>query len=361
MSGARSLSNAPSAKQTSSMNDLAEARARPPTARSQSTRAQATHSQSTRAQSAGSTSNGVASAQSGPAVETSALMLASRLNFASLTTSQPAKRHSDSALANRLREAVVKSFRDDVLAHVGKRLNAPTLPAPPPTAPGLQDEADALYADVTHAERDVSNEAWLPAALARLSSFGHARRGELGVLTSVARRLGLEWCEDQLDFFHVTQAMARLLTLMRASEPTADQTLLAQGRPRLVLIATPPHETHTFATHVLEELFRGRGWWTQTLFGATETDLATAAQSRALDVVCLSWSSECLREDFDRCLAALTKRAPNERPLLLAGGHAAERQQARLLAAGVDRVTTSFDAALAAADERAPAARPAST
>lgn len=203
-------------------------------------------------------------------------------------------------------------------------------------------EIDAICADLSEMGAFDTD-----AEVNRIQAMRLTRREVVFLFEKIAIALGEKWVDDEADFLDVTIGMARLQAVLRGyveaqivEPPRAHETCD-------VLIATMPGEEHTFAATLLELNMRLLGWNT-TLFSAkTHKDFARKVEADCYDVVCLSWSTDALTDSLANLKTTIEAFDIEKRPVLIAGGAAAEREGKWLVRVGVDYIC---DTAIGAVD-----------
>ena len=187
-------------------------------------------------------------------------------------------------------------------------------------------------------------------ALALVNSVEGDYLTRLAVLELVSRDLGRQWTTDSCSFAEVSIAMARLQSMLRSREFQPNNPALSLGARGTALFTVPPREDHLFAPIVIEELFRSQGWSTTSYFPDLDTELSGIADKNDFHVVCFSWSGEANKANAFAAVERLRQLFPAPQCLLLAGGHAASKNQSELTLRGVDFVCANGYVGLAVAE-----------
>lgn len=161
------------------------------------------------------------------------------------------------------------------------------------------------------------------------------------VIADACRRIGECWVCDDIDFLEVTTAVGRLQAAFRAIAQAA-----APAVPRRdcgsVLVAAAPGEEHVFGLMMLEELFRAAGWSSVVCAPCEHEEFAARLARGRFDAVCLSWSTDRLRDAVGLAVAASLDSVPT----VILGGQAALRNLEWLNGQGVEHVCDNPYAAL---------------
>jgi methanogenic corrinoid protein MtbC1 len=179
------------------------------------------------------------------------------------------RRNGVAVLARTLETDIIPRL---LLAH-RKTVAAAYIDSGPATQPGLED-VSALTA--------LAMKADLPGALSYLE--GLRARGVrldsiyLGLLSPVARRLGVMWEEDECDFTTVTIGLSCLHQVVREYSPAFTLRAARAVPDRRVLLAPAPGEQHSFGILVVEQFFRGAGWDVWSGAGVERAEILEAAQ-----------------------------------------------------------------------------------
>lgn len=167
----------------------------------------------------------------------------------------------------------------------------------------------------------------------------------IALFERTAAVLGKSWENDCQTFLDITIAMSRLQTVLRLY-----CEYLASGNPAetdtTVLIATVPGEAHLFAAGIMELTMRLQGWNTELFCPENNEELTDKLTDCSYDVICLSWSTSALTQTLAVLNDALGLLPSESRPIILAGGGAAQRKGKWLVRIGVDHVVDSTHGAL---------------
>ncbi len=212
---------------------------------------------------------------------------------------------------------------------------------------GDLDPSDSFRPSDLRRFREIAYNAATARATERLMQFLDSiklsAQRKIAFLEATARGLGEDWVGDRRTFFDVTIAMGRVQALLRQL-CDADRAMPAASGPRSVLLTCPPGEQHVFGLRIVEALFRRSSWQTTYVEPRSAAEIKDAVSRSRCDVICFSWSSGFLAEAVSASLKAIS--GGRRRPLILAGGYAAERNEKWLMKQGVDQICASPRAAL---------------
>ena len=164
---------------------------------------------------------------------------------------------------------------------------------------------------------------------------------------AVARRMGDDWCTDDLSFSVVTIGSARLQYLVREIGAGMGDDLRwnARGEASAILLLVAPEADHTLGAMVLASQLRRRGFSVRLALGETEEALVESMRATRFDAVfftaCVADSLPSLRRTLDRIREAF----PAPPPVVL-GGAVIEHDREAAAIAGIDLVTSDVDTAL---------------
>ena len=178
-----------------------------------------------------------------------------------------------------------------------------------------------------------------------LDDLGLDRTERANFLEASARMLGEDWTTDSSNFTEVTFAMGRLQIVTRRSFEW-DAQLSTGAVTGSALLTVPPGEEHIFALVLVEQLFLVNGWHTKCHTPTSIEELQKEIESFNYDVVCISWASGFLLEEFTACIECINKFRTAGRPKVLAGGYAADKNRDRLAELGVYQVCDNIHHAL---------------
>jgi MerR family transcriptional regulator, light-induced transcriptional regulator len=144
----------------------------------------------------------------------------------------------------------------------------------------------------------------------------------LDLLAPVARKLGVMWDRDQLDFVAVTLGLRRLQQLAHQISENDDvgETTTTKPGHRALLVALPG-EQHVFGTQIVGEMLRRSGWDIWDAPGATERDIIGLIKNEWFAVVGLSISAPEQLEPLALIIRQIRRQSLNQAVRIMVGGH----------------------------------------
>jgi len=164
-------------------------------------------------------------------------------------------------------------------------------------------------------------------------------------LEKVARQLGQEWSQDDCDFVDVTIVSARLQSLVHVLESEVPFIVESRQTPAVQIFSIEA-EQHTLMSSILGLLFASIGWRASFVFADTSGGGFADTVSTDCDAVCFSWSSDACRDQIIEFSKELQTVDYTKRPIVIAGGLAAQSHVDDLLAMGIDCICDSIYAAV---------------
>jgi methanogenic corrinoid protein MtbC1 len=142
------------------------------------------------------------------------------------------------------------------------------------------------------------------------------------LLAPAARRLGVLWDQDEVDFLQVTMGLGRLHQLLQRISLLAPgpERLDSRGHGRRALLATVPGESHAFGVMMVSQFFRQNGWEVCNEFPATEHDLAACVGSQPFALVGLSAGCEARIDALIAAVRAVRRASRNAAVGVIVGG-----------------------------------------
>ena len=144
----------------------------------------------------------------------------------------------------------------------------------------------------------------------------------LDLLAPVARKLGVMWERDQVDFVAVTLGLRRLQQLAHQISESADcgeaATIKSGHR---ALFVTLPGEQHVFGTQIVGDMLRRVGWDIWDAPGATERDIIAVTKNEWFAVVGLSISAPEQLEPLALIIRQIRRQSLNRAVRIMVGGH----------------------------------------
>jgi methanogenic corrinoid protein MtbC1 len=142
----------------------------------------------------------------------------------------------------------------------------------------------------------------------------------LDLLAPTAMKLGEMWEDDDFDFLSVTISLGRLQQVLRDLSGSF-QSVPSTGRPcHKVLLSSAPGETHLFSLLLVDQFFRGDGWDTWTLPGATRNELIDIVGREVFALVGLSISCDVCISELRQLIPALRSVSVNKMLRIMVGG-----------------------------------------
>lgn len=154
------------------------------------------------------------------------------------------------------------------------------------------------------------------------------------VLAPAARRLQDWWQQDACDFLSVSQGVARLRAFLAAlAAPVGDEALAP-----VMLMLTPPDETHRFGAEMAADLFRREGWRVERADG----DLRLL-RKQAFDAIAVSCGCDRAAATLPSFIAKIKARTGSSRVPILLGGALFLDHPARAQNLGADFVASDLN------------------
>ncbi len=159
----------------------------------------------------------------------------------------------------------------------------------------------------------------------------------LDLLAPVARKLGVMWERDQVDFVAVTLGLRRLQQLAHQISENADsgETPTAKAGHR-ALFVTLPGEQHVFGTQIVGDMLRRAGWDIWDAPGATERDIINLTKNEWFAVVWLSISAPEQMEPLALIIRQIRRQSLNRAVRVMVGGHPFAGHPDRVALVGAD-------------------------
>ena len=163
-------------------------------------------------------------------------------------------------------------------------------------------------------------------------------------IETVARQLGKKWSGDDCSFVDVTIGTARLQEVIRLLSFEFRNLQPKNGAPCVALL-TPLGEQHTLMPKLLGLLFDAMGWSSQILDGKAVIGRQLNAAIEQADIVCIGWSNQRLKGEFNALVAAIRAQRSAPRLPIIVGGAAALDSIDFLVSLGIDCICDSVYAA----------------
>lgn len=140
------------------------------------------------------------------------------------------------------------------------------------------------------------------------------------LLAPAARRLGVLWERDQVDFATVTVGLGRLQRLMRQLSPAFGVEVEHPAHGRRIVLTQPDSDQHIFGLAMVAEFFRREGW--DVLGGVSGVGIDAAAWVRRdwFDAVGFSIGSELSLGWLRDTVAKVRSESRNPALVVLVGG-----------------------------------------
>lgn len=160
------------------------------------------------------------------------------------------------------------------------------------------------------------------------------------LVEAVARQLGKDWTRDTASFIDVTIAAARLQDMALALTDEAARNSLNMRAP-FAAIVLPRDEQHSLMAYLTGALFQTLGWQQDVVLHESFARPEIARTVARADVVCIGWSSMCLKPNVVELIDDIKLNSGNRSQLMIAGGAAALDFVGFLVERGVDCVCDS--------------------
>ena len=138
------------------------------------------------------------------------------------------------------------------------------------------------------------------------------------VLQPVARRLGVYWEEDSLDFSTITVALWQIHQLMYFLSPE----LMGNGKAILknkILLFSALGSQHTLGLFMLSEFFRKNGWQVQADPSPSEEDIFLMIKEKQFDIVGISIGSTDQKNSTKRIIRKIRQKKGSVSKILIGG------------------------------------------
>ena len=166
-------------------------------------------------------------------------------------------------------------------------------------------------------------------------------------IPEVARKLGDQWCIDELSFASVTIGSARLQSMLRSLGPDWSGETTGQTATASILLVVPQEVYHTLGALVLGGQLRRKGLSVKLVLGGKPQDVANHVECAHYDCVFLSSSRGETLESLRRLVEAV-KTANQTPPPIVIGGTILEVEPIETITAltGADYATSIPEEAL---------------
>ena len=163
-------------------------------------------------------------------------------------------------------------------------------------------------------------------------------------IPAVARKIGQDWCDDQITFASGTVGVARLQWLVGSLERKFPQSKIRNDEPGILMVV-PAGEQHTLGAIVLSSQLRRRGFRIALGLEATGDFQDLHVANANIKVAMISASSGTQIDDL-RALVSATKNALGKDTPVVIGGTITDTSLDIRELAGADHVTSDVDEAL---------------
>ena len=163
----------------------------------------------------------------------------------------------------------------------------------------------------------------------------------LDLLAPVARKLGVMWEHDRVDFVAVTLGLRRLQQLAHQISENADggEAVTVKAGHRALFVALPG-EQHVFGTQIVGDMLRRAGWDIWDAPGATEKDIIELTKNEWFAVVGLSISAPEQMEPLALIIRQIRRQSLNRAVRIMVGGHPFAGHPERVALVGADATAT---------------------
>lgn len=166
-------------------------------------------------------------------------------------------------------------------------------------------------------------------------------------IPAIARRMGDDWCIDELSFSSVTIGTARLQYLLReiGNSSSDDVRWDDENETQSVLLLLARDVDHTLGVMVLASQLRRRGFSVKLSVGEDAEHLMATLSDSKFDAIFLS---ACQADDLDelsKLVSNIKMTLKKPAPIIL-GGYIVEQNINAQEITGVDKVTSQLDEAL---------------
>lgn len=138
-------------------------------------------------------------------------------------------------------------------------------------------------------------------------------------IPEVARKLGDQWCIDELSFANVTIGSARLQSMLRSLGPDWSGETTGQKATASILLVVPQEVYHTLGALVLGGQLRRKGLSVKLVLGGKPQDVAIHVESAHYDCVFISSSRGETLESLHRLVEAVKTATLTPPPIVIGG------------------------------------------
>ncbi len=159
----------------------------------------------------------------------------------------------------------------------------------------------------------------------------------LDLLAPVARKLGVMWERDHIDFVVVTLGLQRLQQLAHQVSEADHAVETVPTKPgHRALFVVLPGEQHVFGTQIVAEMLRRSGWDIWDVPGATERDILECTKNQWFAVVGLSIGAPEQMEPLALIIRQIRRRSLNRAVRIMVGGFPFAGHPERVALVGAD-------------------------
>lgn len=164
-------------------------------------------------------------------------------------------------------------------------------------------------------------------------------------IPAIARKMGEQWCSDEMGFAAVTIGTSRLQAMLRQLGPhwSGDSALHPDAPTIMVVVATDIY--HTLGAMVLSGQLRRRGISVRLMLGATPSEVAMQTGALRFDAVFVSASCGETLESLRKIVESVGQGHARPTPVVVGGTILREAPDAKDLT-GADFATDNLDEAL---------------
>lgn len=171
----------------------------------------------------------------------------------------------------------------------------------------------------------------------------------LGLFTPLARDLGQQWENDELNFVEVTKALGRMQSLVHTFSQSADPHPLDAAHK--IVLASSPEEQHSLGMLIVSKLFEMQGWDVAGGSGlSTGQSLNDLVHGEWFGVVGLTASSEERALRLKQAIDELREASCNKAICVLVGGHGFDDHPEISEDIGADELVTDASEAVETAE-----------
>lgn len=164
-------------------------------------------------------------------------------------------------------------------------------------------------------------------------------------IPETSRRLGDQWCDDELSFAEVTMGSARLQAMLREFGPQRSDGTRGDPMAPNALLVVPRNEDHTLGAMVLAEQLRRGGVSVRLSLGQEAAAVAALVCGKRFDAIMISASSSVRLETVCNLVKKIRASARPVPPIALGGTILDTDRDAKAIT-GVDHATCDVQEAI---------------